>query len=1161
MEERVGPDGSQRRPTLTLAEFEEYRRTHPNTSRRDQTGSGNWTELGPVSALTANGTSQPNGMGRVSCVAFHPSDANILYIGSPSGGFWKSTDGGSTWTTTNSGLSRLGVSSVVVHPAGPDTIFIGTGDRDAGDAPGYGVYRSIDGGNTWAAHNTGMGNRTISEIIMDPVNPEILIAAASTGIYRSTDGGDTWTQPFASHNIKDIALHPDNHNVLYAAGSNLYRSLDNGQSWTQITAGVPAASRIALAVSAADPDRVYLFAGGGSAMVGVYQSTDSATTFTTQATTPNLCGYDLGGGAGSQAWYDLVAVADPADANHLITGAINVWESFDAGLNWTMVTHWYGAGGFPSVHADDHALEYSPHSGNLYLGHDGGLHMTADGGTTWTDLSAGLGIAQVYKIGQSQLTSGLTINGYQDNGTAFYRDGAWYTEIGGDGMECIIDYTDDDVMYGALYYGDIRRSTDGGANFTTIAADGVNGITESGAWVTPYKLHPGNPDTMYVGYEQIWRSYDCKSAGNPTWTSISAFAAGATVRDLAISESDPDVIYVSRSGTANFYKTTNATAATPAWTDLDAGLPLGGSFYPLDIEIHPTDPNTVWIAFNGNIYESTDGGSTWTDISGTLPAINLNTIVFDDHSPVEAMYVGMDVGVYYRDNTLADWELYSTGLPNVEITELEIYYDSACRNEDKLKASTYGRGLWEADLKDPGSVAPVACFTASTLEACLGATVVFSDNSAYNPTDFAWSISPGTYNFVNSTSATSANPEVVFNALGAYTIELTATNGNGSDVKTRTNYVNVVAYVGLPLNEDFETGTVCATAVCANTSCTLPNGWTNGENGVDDDTNWFIDENGTTSGGTGPATDYNPGTISGNYVFIESSGCFNQEAHLISPCINIGSGTHALTFAYHMYGATMGELHLDIQVDGVWTNDLISPIVGDQGNVWYTAYADLGPYTGEVVKLRFRGITGSSFTSDMAIDDIMTTTVLPVDLLDFTANLNAQGKVQLSWLIQGEQGNETYTVERSADGDDFSALAQVPSLGTHSEQAYQFLDLAPLLNLSFYRLKITDPSGMVFHGPTVEVLRPLEAPFSLSSAYPNPFQTSALLDLDIEETQAISAILYNHLGQQVRMVAEGHFAAGSHQLEVKAEGLAAGQYWLRVRSSRGEEVRSLSILP
>lgn len=962
---RVDENGTFPEDGSVLEEIIKYRNLHTN---KYTTGSGNWSIVGPISS-PSNGTGQMNGNGRVSSIAFHPTDPNIIYVGAPSGGFWKTSDGGTTWTEFSNGLVRLGVSSIVIDPIDPNIIYIGTGDRDGGDVPGYGVWRSINGGVTWTARNTGMGNRTINELLMDPTNSNIMVAAGSNGvIYRTTDAGATWTGSAAlASNPKDIAFHPTNSNIVYASGTTFHKSTNGGATFTQITSGVPAGSqRIALAVSANQPDWVYLLAGGGSGLIGIYRSTDSGNNFATRTTTPNILGYVTNGSdTASQAWYDLVIAADPTNANIIYTGGVNLWKSVDGGATMTCASYWVGTSGtIDGVHADQHALEFSPHTNNIYNGNDGGIYFSTDNGLNWNDISSGLAIAQVYKIGVAQTVPEVVINGYQDNGTAVSNGTTFSTEIGGDGMECIVDPTDANYMYGALYYGDIRRSTNGGNTFSGNIAGTIG---ETGAWVTPYKLDPNNVNTMFAGFDNVWRNTAVKTGA--TWTKISNFSGTSDIVDLAIAPSNSNVMYVSRNASDRFYSTTNALAGSPTWTNLTANLPFAST--PKDIEIDPTDPTHLFIAIGNDIYESTNSGTSWTNVSGTLPNISLNTIVIDHSSAVDAMYVGMDVGVYYKDNNLTDWVSYSAGLANIEISELEIYSNAAdCKS--KLYAATYGQGLWISDLKDPGNVAPTACFEASPTNGCVGSDFVFTDNSDFTPTSWLWTITPATVTFVNGTSSTSQNPEMRFSNPGFYTVELTATNAYGSDSQTRVSYIEVVAgTIASGFNEDFEGDALCSVATdCGVTVCGLSGLWSNLVNGTEDNIDWRVDEGGTPSAGTGPSVDYNPGTATGNYVYLEASGgCVNQTAILESQCMIVDQG-YDFKYAYHMFGTTMGTLHTDLFVDGLWQEDVITAISGNKGNVWNIAVVDLSPYIGKTIKIRIRGITGSDFESDIAIDDI-----------------------------------------------------------------------------------------------------------------------------------------------------------------------------------------------
>lgn len=1114
METRVAEDGSQSLPMRTLSEMEKFYQTHPESrNQKRNSSSGNWQSLGPV-YMPTNGTGQPNGLGRLTSLAFHPTDPQVLWVGSPSGGIWKSEDYGNTWIDLIGGLTRLGVSTIVVHPTQPDTIIIGTGDRDGSDAPGYGVWWSTNGGATWVPRNTGMGNREVYEILMDPGNPNILIASCLDRVYRSTDLGANWTLVYSGgEDFKDLAFKPGDPNIVYAASNDFFRSADNGQTWTQVTSGVATgASRIAIAVSANDPNIVYLTLANNTAFMRLLRSTDSGLNFSTRSTTPNIMGYDVTGGTGSQAWYDLVSIGDPNNANHLFAGGVNTWESFDGGTTWSIVTHWVGSGGNPPVHADHHVHEFSPHTGDFFIGHDGGLHVSNNMGVSFTEISSGLGVAQVYKIGQSQQTRDLVINGYQDNGTGIYRNGGWATEIGGDGMECIIDPTDDNVMYGALYYGDIRRSSNGGLSFSTI----VGSLTKNGAWITPYKLHPTNPNTMFAGFRELFRSTNCKSAatGAVTWTQISSFGGTSTIRDIAISPSNPDILYLSRSGTQNFFRTNNANAATPTWIDLDAGLP--GTAFPTDIEIDPTNPDHLWMTFGTNVYESVNGGVSWTDISGTMPAITMNTIVLDTASPVQAMYAGSDAGVFYKDNTLPDWIVYSAGLPPLEITELEIYYDAECRDLDMIRAATYGRGLYESDLRDPGNIAPDACFRGNPTETCVGMTVTLEDFSAYSPTSWNWTITPATFNFVGGTNATSQNPQIQFNATGFYSITLTATNGAGSDLYSRTSYINVSSAASvLPISENWETAALCGTtADCGVTVCPLVNGWVNETNGAEDNIDWRVDEGGTPSAGTGPSVDFNPGTSVGNYVYTEASSCNGQTAHLVRPCIDLRTAiAPSLTFAYHMNGANMGQLHVDVLSQGIWNLDITPMLSGDQGTAWLTRTVDLTPFAGNVITLRFRGITGPGFDSDMALDDISIIDNPPLagpQLVLEGRNEPLKGNL-LNWRFLGNDSPQSFTVSRLELGGNYALQTTIP---WDQHRGYEWLDESPEWGINQYQVSAVDHLGAITDEAQIAIFVTEESAMSLG-LFPNPANQSAMLTLTGTGEGHYSVKLLDLTGRQI----------------------------------------------
>jgi PKD repeat protein len=776
MQSRILPNGD--RPTPELAEhaYEEFLRSN-NTSY------GNWVSMGPAT-IPLPGPAGYEGLGRVNTISFHPTDPNKFYIGAPSGGMWQTSDGGQTWTTHTDTLPTLGISSIIVDYSLPTRIFIGTGDRDAGDATGLGVYKSTDGGLTWTPAKTGMGDQTVGRMIQDPSNPSIILAATSGGVYKTTDGGNTWTQT-AIGNFNCIEFNPANHTIVYAAGgSQFYRSTNNGTSFTLITSGLGSGERTSIAVSPANSTYVYiLFAGDDSGYGGVYRSTDSGLTFSLRSSTPNILGWSCDGSdSGGQGWYDLAIALDPTNANTLYVGGVDVWKSTDGGSSWAINSHWYGGCNVPAVHADCHFLGFSPVNGQLFAGNDGGVFATPDGGTTWNYLIVGVTIGQIYKLGQAQLSKNHVINGFQDNGTYTLTSTGWEQTGGGDGMECIIDYSDDAYSYYTIYYGDIyRRYNNSDENH--IAGNGINGITESGAWVTPYVLSKTDPNTMYVGYINIWRSKNVKD-GNPTWQKISDDLAGSNSNDMAVLEncsSNPNILYAARYDN-RLFRSDNCMDPSPTWIDLTSSLPQIST--PTSLATHPTNPNIVYMTLGNSVYKSVDKGQSWTNISNNLPSVHMNSIIYykNDH---EGLYIGTDAGVYFKDSTMSNWISFSNGLPaNAKITELEVYYDNDSISSDVIRGCTYGRGLWGSGMYYGN---PMADFKASDTNITAGCGVNFTDLSTGTPTNWQWTFEGGTPSYSNV-----KNPSgVVYNTPGTYFVKLKIWNINGSDSLEKTNYISV----------------------------------------------------------------------------------------------------------------------------------------------------------------------------------------------------------------------------------------------------------------------------------------------------------------------------------------------------------------------------------
>ena len=717
-------------------------------------------------------------------MAFHPTDPQKIYIGAPSGGMWQSEDGGVHWVTHTDTLPTLGVSSILVDQSNPNQIFIGTGDRDAGDAPGLGVFKSNNHGLTWTPSNTGMGNFTVGDLVQHPGNSQIIIAATSGGIYRSTDHGSSWTFR-KSGEFKDICFKPGHPDVVYAASNaDFYRSTDNGISFTQITSGLSGGQRGTIAVTQANPEYVYfLVSDNNSGFKGLYRSTNSGLTFIEQSDSPNIFDWSCdGSGTGGQGWYDLALAADPLSANTIYAGGVDVWKSTDGGVTWEINSHWYGDCFVAEVHADCHFLAYSPVNGKLYAGNDGGIYSTNNGGTTWNDHTTGITIGQIYKLGQAQKEKNHVINGFQDNGTYSLTPTNWLATGGGDGMECAIDYTNDIYSYHTIYYGDIYRKYNN-SNETHIAGNGINGITESGAWVTPFILHETDPKTMFIGYKNIWRSKNIKPS-TPTWTRISDNLAGSNSSDISVVENSPvntDILYVARSD-HKLFRTDNCMAASPVWVDLSCNLPSTSAI--TDLEASTSCQDILYMTAGNQVFQSNDKGVTWINITLNLPSIHISTIACY-RNDLDGLYLGTDGGVFYKNKNAVQWIPFSQGLPPfAKITELEIYYDSADVAQDVIRGCTYGRGLWSSDLFHGN---PDAEFTASTQTLSAGCSNEFTDLSNGVPTSWLWTFTGG----VPSTSDARNPVGISYPVPGIYSVKLKVWNEMGSDSVTKLNYITV----------------------------------------------------------------------------------------------------------------------------------------------------------------------------------------------------------------------------------------------------------------------------------------------------------------------------------------------------------------------------------
>ncbi len=687
--ERVSND-NKFQPTSLYTEWEKEKEKNQNSKLIN---SSNWVAKGPINTPIILSNGKKRGNGRVNCIAFDPVEPNTIWIGSPAGGLWKSVDGGSNWTTNTDNLPVIGVSHIAIDPNDSQIMYIVTGDADATDTYSIGILKSIDGGTSW--NTTGLSytvdqEKTVNKVIINPNNTDSLYAVTNSNIMISTDAGSSWQSSGPLGRWRDIEFKPNNSNILYAAkqsggSSTIYRTNDGGANWNQIVNGLSGSRyRPLIAVTPANPEVIYaLFSESDYSFHGLYKSTDSGDNWTQQSNSPNIFGWNTDGtGTGGQSWYDMSLGVAPNNENLVYVGGINIWKSDNSGMDWDIDASSGNGSNYSYMHVDQHAFEFNPHTNIAYAGNDGGFYKYMASLNKWVDISDGLEISQFYNLGLSRSNPNKLVAGAQDNGTEMLTNATWDAIRGADGMECAIDHYDETIIYSESQYGGMKKSYNNGNNWSNIKP-----VNYEGAWNTPYEMHSINSNLIVAGYGEVYRSTD----GGGSWDSISYnVSGGADIRNIALAPSDENYIYA-----ASYSKIKVTKDAGVTWNYIKPGLP---NYNITDIAVSTTDADRAWVTFSdynntNKVYETIDAGVNWTNISGSnLPGLPVNCIVYQG-SAKDDLYIGTDVGVYHKDNTMTEWVQYNNGLPNVIVKELEIHYD-----EGTISAATYGRGVWESPL-------------------------------------------------------------------------------------------------------------------------------------------------------------------------------------------------------------------------------------------------------------------------------------------------------------------------------------------------------------------------------------------------------------------------------------------------------------------------------
>jgi Secretion system C-terminal sorting domain len=720
-----------------------------------------WTELGPK-----------NFGGRILSIGFHPTNANIMYVGSASGGLWKTTNGGTggaggiNWTFVPTGFPILGVASIVINPQNGNEVYIGTGEvynsgalgtgataaghiRTFRGSYGIGILKSTDGGVTWRKKLdfTNSNIKGVMDMAIHPTTPDTIFAATTDGVYRTMDSGQTWN---LIHNVPmamDLHFKPGNPNVLYVGSGNfqtsnagLYKTTNaNAASptFTKLAGGLPTtiSGKIMISISPNNPNKVYASIGRDPTVTthwtGLYYSLDEGASWTATPFTGNSS--NPPSKVTNQGWYAHDIAAHPTNANIVIWGELDTWRSQN-GFTTTNATGSTQVGFWSSwninnttvgtlqegtsdnyVHADVHRILFSPHNSNTaFLCTDGGLFRTTDGGLNYQTLNGGLNTAQLYaNIAIDPTDPNYVLCGLQDNEAMVYEGNPGCRRIGnlGDGFHSAIK-SDGMIQFVESYYFNRRRSGNGGGSWSA----GSGQVPELACFNVPlvYSQTAGST-TLFAGSILFKRStndgtgWSNLNSGNPI--------AGANNIIITMMAPNDNTVYFSTSPgggiRSKLWKTTNASVASPTFTEITGTLP---DRYYSDVAVDPTDPNRLAVALSGfgssHVYLSTNGGSTWCNIGGGLTDIPANTVMFDPDAP-GTLYVGNDVGVFYANSVptgilgasyALTWVAYNEGFTDAMMVS-DIAVTPGTPATRKLRIGSYGRGMWERAMA-PTSTLP-----------------------------------------------------------------------------------------------------------------------------------------------------------------------------------------------------------------------------------------------------------------------------------------------------------------------------------------------------------------------------------------------------------------------------------------------------------------------
>jgi photosystem II stability/assembly factor-like uncharacterized protein len=682
--------------------------------------------------------------GRAVAVAGDPTRPLVFYFGAANGGVWKTTNAGQTWASITDGRSDISsVGAVAVAPSDPNVIYVGTGESQLREdlTYGTGVYRTTDGGQTWQ-HLGLTDTRQVTKVVIHPTDPDRAWVAAighafgpnaERGVFRTTDGGKSWKKVLFvddSTGATDLSLDPTNPRILYAAmwkfqrtpwgmesgggRSGLWKSTDGGDSWKELTfnPGLPRTpvGKIGVAVSPANPARVYASVEAPDSSGGIFRSDDAGATWQLTSGHQRFA---------VRPFYYSAVTADPVDENTVYVMNLSVWRSVDGGHGWSMVR---------VPHGDTHIMWVDPRDPRRMInGNDGGASVSLDGGASWSS-EDNQPTAQFYHVvtdtqfpyriyGAQQDNTTVSIRSRSDDGAIGLRD--WFPVAGCENAHIAVDPRNPDITYGGCYTGMLNRYDSGRSMSRDIAVwlSNYDGIAAADVpfrfqWTFPVLLSPHDPNVLYVASQFVHQS----ATGGTSWETISP---DLTVHDPRTLVRSGGPIHGDMTGT-EWYATIYALAESPLvkgllWAGSDDGLihvrrspadswvnvtpPTYGKFTRTAV-IEPShfDAGTAYVAatryqlddFAPYLWKTTDYGKTWSAINRGIPAGAYTRTIREDPVRRGLLYAGTEIGVYVSFDDGARWETLQLNLPRASVRDLTIH------GED-LVAATHGRAFWALD--------------------------------------------------------------------------------------------------------------------------------------------------------------------------------------------------------------------------------------------------------------------------------------------------------------------------------------------------------------------------------------------------------------------------------------------------------------------------------